>query len=41
MCVDNIFILNEVIQGRLQEGKKMIPSGGTGMVQNVGYGYSR
>ena len=21
-CVDNIFILNEVIQGRLQEGKK-------------------
>ena len=39
-CVDNIFILNEVIQGRLQEGKKtfcfslilrkrMIPSGET------------
>ena len=23
-CVDNIFILNEVIQGRLQEGKKNI-----------------
>ena len=22
LCVDNIFILNEVIQGRLQEGKK-------------------
>ena len=40
-CADNIFILNEVIQGRLQEGKKhfvlslilrkrMIPSGETG-----------
>ena len=21
-CVDNLFVLNEVVQGRLQEGKK-------------------